>query len=93
MKVILLIWIEILSSINPQANYNRLLDVARETYKENVGDIYTLCATLTETHGLPLALACQESGFVYTLKKSDLDDTCNGEVLFIELRTSGSDWC
>lgn len=56
-----------------KANYNRLLDVARETYKENVGDIYTLTATLSEAHELPLAVNYQESGFVFSLKKTDLD--------------------
>ncbi|KAK1231370.1 MutS protein msh4 [Marasmius sp. AFHP31] len=57
-----------------KANYNRLLDVARETYKENVGDIYTLNTTLSETHGLPLTLVYLESGFVFSLKKSDVED-------------------
>ncbi|KAJ7494539.1 hypothetical protein B0H11DRAFT_2227345 [Mycena galericulata] len=32
-----------------RANCNRLLDVARETYKENVGDIFALNRTLTDT--------------------------------------------
>ncbi|KAJ8088885.1 MutS protein msh4 [Marasmius tenuissimus] len=57
-----------------KANYNRLLDVARETYKENVGDIYTLNTTLSEAHGLPLTLVYLESGFVFSLKKSDVED-------------------
>lgn len=57
-----------------QANCNRLLDVARETYKENVGDIYNLNRTLSEKHDLPLALVYQESaGFVFALKKIDLE--------------------
>jgi len=56
-----------------RANYNRLLDVARETYKENVGDIYQLNRTLSEEHGLPLTLVYQETGFIFALKKSDLD--------------------
>ena len=56
-----------------QANHNRLLDVARETYKENVGDIFTLNSALSEEHGLPLTLVYQDSGFVFTLKKSDLE--------------------
>jgi hypothetical protein len=57
----------------PKTNCNRLLDVARETYKENVGDIFALNRTLAETHGLPLALLYQESGFVFTLKKSEIE--------------------
>ncbi|KAJ3808136.1 muts domain V-domain-containing protein [Lentinula aff. lateritia] len=56
-----------------KANHNRLLDVARETYKENVGDIYSLCNALTQAHELPLTLAYQESGFVFSLKKTDLE--------------------
>ncbi|KAJ4485332.1 muts domain V-domain-containing protein [Lentinula aciculospora] len=56
-----------------KANYNRLLDVARETYKENVGDIYTLCNNLTEAHELPLTLVYQETGFVFSLRKSDIE--------------------
>jgi DNA mismatch repair protein MSH4 len=61
------------SLLSPKANCNRLLDVARETYKENVGDIYTLCSTLSEEHGLPLTLVYQETGFVFSLKKSDAE--------------------
>ncbi|KAF9482407.1 hypothetical protein BDN70DRAFT_853443 [Pholiota conissans] len=56
-----------------KANCNRLLDVARETYKENVGDIYQLNRTLSEEHGLPLTLVYQETGFVFALKKSSLE--------------------
>ncbi|KAK7468350.1 MutS protein msh4 [Stygiomarasmius scandens] len=57
-----------------KANYNRLLDVARETYKENVGDIYSLNNMLTEAHDLPLNLVYLDTGFVFSLKKSDLED-------------------
>ncbi|KAJ7938405.1 muts domain V-domain-containing protein [Mycena leptocephala] len=56
-----------------KANCNRLLDVARETYKENVGDIFALNRTLSDTHGLPLSLMYQETGFVFTLRKNELD--------------------
>lgn len=56
-----------------QANFNRLLDVARETYKENVGDIYALNLALSEQHGLPFALVYQDAGFVFTLRKNDLE--------------------
>ncbi|CAK5271911.1 unnamed protein product, partial [Mycena citricolor] len=57
-----------------KANCNRLLDVARETYKENVGDIFTLSRNLSDAHELPLGLTYQEGGFVFTLKKSDLGE-------------------
>jgi hypothetical protein len=52
-----------------RANYNRLLDVARETYKENVGDIFALCRELSGAHELPLQLVYQEGagGFVFAL--------------------------
>ncbi|KAL1664819.1 DNA mismatch repair protein MutS [Schizophyllum commune] len=57
-----------------KANCNRLLDVARETYRENIGDIFHLNRTLSDAHTLPLALVYQEStGFVFTMKKDDLE--------------------
>ncbi|KAH8101458.1 muts domain V-domain-containing protein [Cristinia sonorae] len=56
-----------------KANFNHLLDVARETYKEDVGDIFTLSQELTQEHGIPLTLLYQDSGFVFQLKKSDLE--------------------
>ncbi|KAJ7456917.1 muts domain V-domain-containing protein [Mycena latifolia] len=56
-----------------KANCNRLLDVARETYKENVGDIFALNRTLSEAHGLPLSLTYHETGFVFTLRKNELE--------------------
>jgi hypothetical protein len=55
-----------------QANCNPLLDVARETYKENVGDIQTLHGNLTEKHDLPIQLVYQESGFLFSVRKGDL---------------------
>ncbi|PCH33162.1 hypothetical protein WOLCODRAFT_93032 [Wolfiporia cocos MD-104 SS10] len=55
-----------------KANYNRLLDVARETYKENVGDIFALNRELSEQYNLPLSLVYQDTGFVFALKKTDL---------------------
>ena len=64
-----------------QANFNRLLDVARETYKENVGDIYALRNRLVEEHNLPFTLVYRDSdaGFIFSIKKADLDDT-GGEL-------------
>jgi DNA mismatch repair protein MSH4 len=56
-----------------KANCNKLLDVARETYKENLGDIYQLNRTLSEEHGLPFTLIRQNTGFVFGLKKNELD--------------------
>ncbi|KAI0307402.1 muts domain V-domain-containing protein [Multifurca ochricompacta] len=57
-----------------KANRNPLLDVARETYKENVGDIHALHRSLSEKHELPMQLAYQESGFLLAIKKRDLVD-------------------
>jgi DNA mismatch repair protein MSH4 len=59
--------------IKLQACCNRLLDVARETYKENMGDIHQLKRTLSENHNLALNLVYQDSGFVLSMKKADLD--------------------
>ncbi|TEB26336.1 hypothetical protein FA13DRAFT_1692416 [Coprinellus micaceus] len=56
-----------------KAHQNRLLDVARETYKENVGDIYQLNKSLSAEHDLPLTLVYQESGFVFSVKSADVD--------------------
>lgn len=56
-----------------QANRNPLLDVARETYKENIGDIYALHRALCEKHDLPMTLVYQEGGFVFAIKKSDME--------------------
>lgn len=50
-----------------------MLDVARETFKENIGDIYALCQELSNVHELPLTLIYQDSGgFVFTVKKAEL---------------------
>ncbi|KAL4071210.1 muts domain V-domain-containing protein [Scleroderma yunnanense] len=54
-----------------KANRHRLLDVARETFKENVGDIMQLNTTLSEKYQLPLSLVYQESGFVFALRKTE----------------------
>jgi len=56
-----------------KAHQNRLLDVARETYKENVGDIYQLNRALSVEHDLPLTLVYQDSGFVFSVKASEVD--------------------
>ena len=56
-----------------QANRNRLLDVARETYKENIGDIYHLNRMLSEEHNLPFMMVYQDTGFVFALRKTDLE--------------------
>ncbi|KAI9452181.1 muts domain V-domain-containing protein [Lactarius psammicola] len=57
-----------------KANRNPLLDVARETYKENVGDIHALHESIQKEHAFPIQLVYQESGFLFSVKKADLDD-------------------
>lgn len=66
---------------NFEANFNRLLDVARETFKENVADIYQLGRELSEAHGLPLALVYHDSGFVFQLKKLEAEDGLPAEFI------------
>lgn len=66
-----------------KANFNRLLDVARETFKENVTDIYELGRELSETHGLPLVLVYQDSGFIFQLKKSESEGQLPAEFINI----------
>ena len=69
-----------------KANYNRLLDVARETYKENIGDIYQLNRSLSEEHNLPLTLVYQETGFVFALKKNDIEGELPKGFINVSLR-------
>lgn len=66
---------------NPKANFNRLLDVARETFKENIADIYQLGRELSEAHGLPLVLVYHDSGFVFHVKKSEAEDDLPAEFI------------
>ncbi|KAF7372036.1 MutS 4 [Mycena venus] len=56
-----------------KANCHPLLDVARETYKGNIGDIFEMNRTLSDAHGLPLSLVYQETGFVFTLRQNQLE--------------------
>ncbi|KIJ45044.1 hypothetical protein M422DRAFT_167040 [Sphaerobolus stellatus SS14] len=75
-----------------KASINRLLDVARETYRENVGDIYELCRELSNEHALPLQLCYSDAaGHFFTLKKADLE----GELPrgFINVTSKSDKWC
>ena len=73
--------VSLAETCNPKANFNRLLDVARETFKENVADIYQLGRELSEAHGLPLTLVYRDSGFVFQLKKSEAEDELPAEFI------------
>ncbi|CAE7201529.1 unnamed protein product, partial [Rhizoctonia solani] len=55
-----------------RANHNRLLDVARETYRENVTDIMDLLGELSKEHDLPISMQWQDNGFIFVLKKGDV---------------------
>ncbi len=52
-----------------------MLDVARETYKENVGDILDLARSLSEEHNMPFTPVFIESagGFWLTIRKDDVE--------------------
>lgn len=53
-----------------------MLDVARETYKENVGDIHSLLSSLKSDCSLPLNLLFKErgGGFWLSLSEGDVDE-------------------
>ena len=63
-----------------------MLDVARETYKEDIGDIFALNKELSDEHGLPFTLLYQDTGFVFQLKKSDLEAELPAGFIDITLR-------
>lgn len=60
--------------------------MARETYKENVADIYQLNRALSEEHSLPLTLVYQNSGFVFALKKTDLEGELPQGFVNVEMK-------
>ncbi|KAH7103198.1 muts domain V-domain-containing protein [Auriculariales sp. MPI-PUGE-AT-0066] len=58
-----------------KANCNTLLDVARETFKENVADIFALSRSVSDDHNMPVnAVYHDNGGFWFSVKKRDLDD-------------------
>jgi DNA mismatch repair protein MSH4 len=69
-----------------------MLDVARETYRENVGDIFELARSLSEAHDIPLSLIYQEKGggFWFSAKKEDV----TGELPrgFLNVSNKGAKW-
>ncbi|KAL9935413.1 hypothetical protein V8E36_005761 [Tilletia maclaganii] len=68
-----------------KSNRSALLDVARETYKENIKDIYDLAAELGETHQLPVTLKYAASGFVLELKTEHAPEQRNLPREFINV--------
>ncbi|EJU01521.1 hypothetical protein DACRYDRAFT_89247 [Dacryopinax primogenitus] len=74
-----------------KANYNRLLDVARETYKEDITEVYALHQRISEEHDMPLDLQWTENGFHFTVKK---DEAPNGRLPkgFVDVNAKGPKW-
>ncbi|KAJ3129702.1 MutS protein msh4 [Nowakowskiella sp. JEL0407] len=61
-----------------KAGFNGLLDVARQTYKETISDIYELINQYTEKYGLPMKSSYTPSlGFFMTTKST----TASGEKI------------
>lgn len=77
-----------------KANYNCLLDVARETFKENVGDIFQLNRDLCDQHELSIQLVHQEGGFVFALKKTDFEESGKPELPkgFVNVSSKKGKW-
>jgi DNA mismatch repair protein MSH4 len=74
-----------------QVGLNRLLDVARETYRENVEDTHQLCQDLSEQCDLPLQLSYSDSGgYSFTLKKTDIPRELPRR--FINVVSKGDRW-
>jgi DNA mismatch repair protein MSH4 len=71
-------------------NYNRLLDVARETYRENIEDIYKLNTSAAEEYNLPLSLVYKEKGcgFWFTMRKDEASGQLPKE--FLNVTTTGT---
>ncbi|KAM0752833.1 hypothetical protein T439DRAFT_299108 [Meredithblackwellia eburnea MCA 4105] len=57
-----------------KANRKRLLEVARETYRENISDAFEMCEDLSKQHGLDITLVHSNSGFVFSCAASELED-------------------
>lgn len=57
-----------------RAEKKMLLDVARETYKENVDDAFEMCEQLAATHALDMTLAYSQNGFMFTCPATELQD-------------------
>ncbi|CAD6586978.1 MAG: MutS protein msh4, partial [Tremellales sp. Tagirdzhanova-0007] len=57
-----------------KADCNRLLDVARETYKENIEDILALEGHFIETHHIICWLEWNEAGYRFSAMRDDIED-------------------
>jgi len=58
-----------------KANCNRLLDIARETFKENVADIYALTRSVSDECGFTVHAQYlnNNNGFWFYVKQKDMD--------------------
>ena len=52
----------------------RLLDVARETYKENLNDVFEMGEELARKFGLEISMAHTQQGFVFSCPLAELDE-------------------
>ncbi|KAG8923711.1 MutS protein msh4 [Tulasnella sp. 418] len=76
-----------------KANFDRLLDVARETYKENVGDIFELAEKLSETYDISFIPVYQEKGgFWLTVRKDEVQREKDLPKECINIGTKGAKW-
>jgi DNA mismatch repair protein MSH4 len=50
------------------------LDVARETYKENLNDAFELCEDMKAKHGIEMGLQYSGGTFVFSVPKTELED-------------------
>lgn len=58
----------------------RRLDVARETYKENLNDAFELCDVLSKEHNLDMNLSFQGGIFVFTCLNKDVEEREGGKL-------------
>lgn len=56
-----------------RADQARLLDVARETYKENLNDAFELCEEMKEKYGIEMGMDYGASGCVFFCSKAELE--------------------
>ncbi|KAJ3344291.1 MutS protein msh4 [Gonapodya sp. JEL0774] len=65
--------------INEVSNRTPLLDIARQTYQENVHDVFQLASTLSDTHGLPFKLLwADRTGFQLSVSREAVEASQNG---------------
>ncbi|GJJ09382.1 hypothetical protein Clacol_003604 [Clathrus columnatus] len=72
-----------------KASINRLLDVARETFRENIGDVYQLCQDISEKYEIQVQINHHATGnYFFLLKRGTLPNAPPKE--FIHVTTKGN---